>query len=177
MIFYKNFMNILSYLKLYLKIYIFMVDIPEEFIEEVKKNDLCGFRLANHFANGNELILRTLLFEFVNINSKIAKHIPFDYIWNEDILLLLINKKEESILLTIFALYDYLKDLPDEESVALKTRNVFSEEFCILLLALSDEFLEFIPKEYKNAVVLVKARLLKVERNAIKRRRHILRLI
>jgi hypothetical protein len=153
-----------------------MVDIPEEYIDEIKKNDKRGFQLANHFANGNELILRTLLFNFVDINPRIAKHIPFDYVWNEDILLLLANKKEETILLTIFALYDYLKDLPGEEYVMLKTRIVFSEEFCILLLALSNEFLEYIPEEYKTAIVLVKARLLKVKRNAVERRRHILRI-
>ena len=154
-----------------------MVDIPEEYIDEVKKNDLCGFRLANHLAIGNELIMTTLLVKFVDINSKIAKHIPFDYVWNEDILLLLANKKEEYILLTIFALYDYLKDLPGEEYIMLKTRNVFSEEFCILLLALSNEFLKYIPEEYKTAIVLVKARLLQVKRNAVERRRHILRIL
>jgi hypothetical protein len=154
-----------------------MVDITEEYITEVKKNDLCGFRLANHFAQGNDLILRTLLFKFVDINPRIAKHIPFTHVWNEDILLLLAHKKEEYILLTLFALYDYLKELPDAKYVPLKTRNVFSEEFCILLLALTDEFLEYIPTEYKNAVVLVKARLLRMERNALQRRRHILRLL
>lgn len=154
-----------------------MVDIPEEYIEEIKNDDKCGFRLANHFANDNDLILRTLIFNFIDINPRIAKHIPFDYIWNEDILLLLARKKEQNILLIIFSIYAYIKDVPDEEYVILKTRNVFSEELCILLLALSNKFLEHIPKEYKNAIVFVKARLLQKERNTIERRRHILRIL
>jgi hypothetical protein len=157
-----------------------MDPISKEVIQLIKDDPSQGYLLAMALTtnildiNNNEK-RKKLFLQFIDINPEVIKYIPFQSVWDEDILLLLAKKKEFDRLETILEINEYMKFAAHYQVIAHK--NVFSYEFCKLILKQSDTFFKYFPEEFKHAFIFVEARVERIQESAFEKRRHVLKLL
>ena len=126
----------------------------QKVISEIKTKPSSGYSLSRTLAESEE-DRNNLLINFIDINPNVVRNVPFHLIWNEDVITLLARKKQKDLLSLIFKINDYMKTTDVYLEYNLHTKYPFTDDNCILLFGLGNEFLQYIPKELKTLLMLL----------------------